>query len=82
MQEAEWVLDSFLERLVIRKRLRRFSIEKLVNFRNFQNFQGALLQEVFHQREIGLLASFDPDVAFCCLEDCQSPFSAILGRKK
>jgi len=82
MQEAEWVLDSFIKGLVIRERFDRFSIEKLVDFRDIQNFHGALLQEVFHQRKTGLLARFDPNIAFCCIEDCQCPFSVILGRKK
>ena len=82
MQEAERVLDSFIKSLTIRKTLCRFSIEKLVDFRDIQNFHGALLQEIFDQRKTGLLARFDPSIAFCCVEDCQSPFNVVLGRKK
>ncbi len=70
MQDAERVLDSLIKGLVIRERLGRFSIEKLVDVRDIQNFHGALLQEVFHQRKIRLLAWFDPNITFCRIEDC------------
>lgn len=63
-------MDSLIKRLVIRERLGRFSIEKLVDFRDIQNFHEALLQEVRHQRNTGLRARFDPNIAFCCIEDC------------
>lgn len=75
-------MDSFIERLGIQERLGGFSIEKLVDFRYIQNSHGALLQKVFHQRKTGLFIRFYPNIAFCCIEDCQRPFSVILGRKK
>ena len=64
MQEAKWVMDSFIKSLSIRESLGRFSIEKLVDSWNLQNSHGALLEEFLHQRQTGLLVRFDPDVAF------------------
>lgn len=70
MQEAEWVIGSFLKRLGVGERLGRFRIEKLIEYREVQNFQRALLQDVFHQRKSGHLTRFNPDVTFYCIEDC------------
>lgn len=69
MQEAEWVLDSFIKRLVVGERLGRFSSEKLVDFRDIQDFHVTLLQEVFHQRKTRLVARSDPNITFSRIED-------------
>lgn len=67
MQQAKWISHSFVKCLVIWERLGSFSIEKLVDFRNIQDLHGALLQEIFHQRERMLFARLDPDIAFSCI---------------
>lgn len=69
MQEAEWVLGSFIECFVIGERLDKFSIKKFVNFRNIKDSHWSLVQEFFHQRKTGLLARFNPNITTCCIED-------------
>lgn len=82
MQETKRVLDSFIKCLVVREKLGRFSIEELVNLRNGKKVHRVLLQAVLHQSNIRLLARMDPDLALDGIEDCQSPFSVILGGEK
>jgi len=82
MQEAKWVMDSFIKCFVIRVRLRCFSFEKLVGSREIQNFHGALLQDILYYRKARLFVRLDPNATFCCLKNRESSFDTIFGRKK
>jgi hypothetical protein len=82
MQETERVVDGLVERLGIRKSLGGHGIEKLVEQRELQNVHGAFLKGLLDQSGRGYLASIDPDIAFCCVEDCERPFCAVLWRQE
>jgi hypothetical protein len=82
MQETERVIDGFVKYLGIRKRLGGYGIEKLIQLRELQNIHGAFLQDLLDQRDWGYVAGVDPDIAFCCLEDCECSFRAVLWRQE
>lgn len=82
MQETKGVIDGFVEFLGIRKRVGGHGIEKLIKLRELQNIHGAFLQDLLDQRDGGYVASVDPEIAFCCLENRKCSFCAVLWRQE
>lgn len=63
MKVAERLIDGFLERFGIRKRLDSANAQQLVDLRELQKLHGAFLKNFIDQRNQGHVCSINPYVA-------------------